>query len=76
MLVFTGILRSNGSVAGTFTTASGFTVAVNNTASGSRSLTVQYQAQATAGAVSGPSSVFSNSNTAAWAANLVALKPA
>jgi hypothetical protein len=76
MLVFTGILRSNGSVAGTFTTASGFTVAVNNTASGSRSLTVQYQAQATAGAVSGPSCTFNNGNTAAWAANLVALKPA
>jgi hypothetical protein len=76
MLVFTGLVRSNGGASGTFTLASGFTDAVDNIANGSRSLTVQYQAQTTAGAVSGPSSVFANSNTADWAANLVALKPA
>lgn len=76
MLVFTGFLRSNGSLAGTFTTATSFTKAIDNVANGSRSLTTQYQSQAGAGATGSVSTQFDNNNTASWAAILVALKPA
>lgn len=76
MLVFSGLVRTNGGIAGTFTTAPGFTKGAENVASGNRSITTQYQTQAAVGATGSVSCSFENNNTGSWAAILVALKPA
>lgn len=74
LVLLFGAARSNGSAAGTFTPATGFTDHVDEVAASTNVATLQYMQAPSAGAISAVTSSFNNGNNGVGAGVLIALK--
>lgn len=76
LVLFFAAITTGGGVAGTFTTATGFTKLVEQLGSGNNSQTLQTMQEATPGAIGNAFSTFDNGNSGSYGAFLIALKAA